>query len=244
MESLRPNEPRAKIAIALIWIMLSLYILMGISSYFEYRLLLGVSEGELVTTEAAEASDSRQMLIAIVNLVFFILSIVTFIMWFRRAYYNLHLRAATLEHTEGWAAGSWFVPFVNLYRPYQIMKELYVKTYALLGTKSSDFPKNYTTAYLGLWWLLWILNGIVDRISFKMSMGAETIEALMNSSVASVVSCAVGIPLALVTVKVISDYAEMEQLFARQDLIKIASENTPSDFGSGSILTPEPSPYQ
>lgn len=39
-----------------------------------------------------------------------------------------------LSHDESWAAGSWFVPILNLFRPVSIMKEMYVR------------PKEFLTA--------------------------------------------------------------------------------------------------
>ncbi len=70
-------------------------------------------------------------------------------MWFRRAYFNLHQKVSYLSHSEGWAAGSWFVPIVNLYRPYQIMKEIYVETKELFTKRGLSEKVGYSTNYLG-----------------------------------------------------------------------------------------------
>lgn len=225
IQNLKPNEQRGKIAVAMLWIMLALYVLMGLSHYFQYLLLARVADGEIVSTEAATANDSRQQLIAIVIVIAYIVSITTFIMWFRRAYYNLHQRAEVLSYTEGWAAGAWFVPFVNLVRPYKIMTELYQQTYALFDSKSALYPKNYTTQYLGWWWAMWILNWLVDRIEFSVGRHAETIAELMQSTVFAMISCAIGIATSLLAIKIITDYMNMEKLLALQDA-NAASEET------------------
>ncbi|MDR0666202.1 MAG: DUF4328 domain-containing protein [Campylobacteraceae bacterium] len=132
MEKLKPNEQRAKKAIILIWIVLILEIVSFISSYMQYDLLQTFANGGYISPEAADANDNREQIIGIFCLIAYIISAVTFIMWFRRAYYNLHQEADSLLYAEGWAAGSWFIPIINLYRPYKIMKELYVKTKELL----------------------------------------------------------------------------------------------------------------
>ena len=49
MESLRPNEQRAKNAIFWIWIVLALEIVNLISSYMQYDLLQTVANGSFVT---------------------------------------------------------------------------------------------------------------------------------------------------------------------------------------------------
>jgi hypothetical protein len=122
METLRPNDQRAKTAIMMVWCVLLLEILMIISDWMQYRLIDGVQHGISITTDEAYANDMRQRLLALLHLVVFVISAITFIMWFRRAYYNLHIKLENkLLQPEGWAAGGWFVPIVCLYRPYHIM---------------------------------------------------------------------------------------------------------------------------
>ena len=212
MENLKPNGQRAKNAITLIWIVLALDIVSLISGYFQYDLLQTAANGGKISIETAIANDTREQIIGIIHFIAFVISAVTFIQWFRRAYYNLHLRVNHLSHTEGWAAGSWFVPIVNLYRPYQIMKELYQETKELLTKKGLSINENFTTGYLGWWWTLWIINGIIGRFVFNYSMKAESIDEWTIITVASMVGNVVGIPLALITVKVIKDYSKVELL--------------------------------
>jgi len=212
MENLKPNGQRAKNAITLIWIVLALDIVSLISGYFQYDLLQTAANGGKISIETAIANDTREQIIGIIHFIAFVISAVTFIQWFRRAYYNLHLRVNHLSHTEGWAAGSWFVPIVNLYRPYQIMKELYQETKELLTKKGLSINENFTTGYLGWWWTLWIINKIIGQFVFNYSMKAESIDEWTIITVASMVGNVVGIPLALITVKVIKDYSKVELL--------------------------------
>lgn len=105
VESLRLNGQRAKNAITLIWIMLALEIVSLISGYFQYGLLQTVAIGGEISTETADANDSREQIIGIVYMIAYAISAAMFIQWFRRAYYNLHQKVNHLSHTEGWVAG-------------------------------------------------------------------------------------------------------------------------------------------
>jgi hypothetical protein len=210
MEQLNPNGQRAKNAITLIWVVLVLEIIMLISSYFQYDLLQIAKNGGEISMEAADANDTREQIIGIIYSIAFIISTVTFIQWFRRAYFNLHLKVNNLSHTEGWAAGSWFVPIISLYRPYQIMKELYQETKGLLTRKGLIVSEEYSTSYLGWWWTLWIINNIIGQIIFRYP--SETIDELIGGTVASMIGSVIGIPLALITIKVIKDYSDIEPL--------------------------------
>lgn len=229
MEQLRPNDQRAKNAIILIWIVMGLEFVSFISSYFQYDLLQSISDGKFLSQEAADANDTRERIVGLISIVAYIVSCVTFIQWFRRAYYNLHLiKPGHLSHSEGWAAGSWFVPFINLYRPYQIMKELYLETEIILSQKIKDF-KNITTYVLGIWWTLWIINNFVGQFVFRYGMAAETVDQLIITTVTSMVGNVLGILLALVAIKIVKDYSDVEPLLAD------ALDNTETTPDSGDL---------
>jgi len=212
VKALRPNDQRAKYAILFIWIVLALEIAALASSYMQYNLLTDAANGLEITTEAADLNDTREGFIAIVYTIVSLLSAVTFILWFRRAYYNLHQNVNHLSQTEGWAAGSWFVPIVNLYRPYQIMKELYLETKEFLIKNGITIRDSFTISNLGVWWTLWIVSNIVGQFIFRYSLRAETIDELTISTVAEIVGSLIGIPLALITIRVIRDYSRVEPL--------------------------------
>ncbi len=212
MIPLRPNEKRAKNAILLILIVLIVEIISILSSYLQYNLLLSAQRGDYISEESALGNDSREMIVGIVYIIVFILSGITFIQWFRRAYFNLHGKAPFLSYDEGWAAGSWFVPIINLFRPYQIMKELYVETKNVLERNGISLNSDLSTNHLGLWWTLWIISGILGQIIFRLSRGAETLDQLINLTLAGMIVGLIGIPLALVTIKVVKDYSKAEPL--------------------------------
>ena len=225
MYRLRPNEQRAKNAIILIWIVLALEIVNLISSYMQYDLLQTVVNGGFLSDETVEANDTREQICGIVYFIAYLISGITFIMWFRRAYFNLHQKANYLTHSEGWAAGSWFVPIVNLYCPYQIMKEIYVETKKLFTKKGLSDKIDYSTSYLGLWWTLWIISAFIGQFVFRFAFkSADTMDNLITTTVTQMISNVLGIPLALITIKIIKDYSKVEPL-----LIQISDEETKAD---------------
>jgi hypothetical protein len=210
MNKIRPNEQRAKNAITLIYIILSLEIISFISGFLQFGLLQTIAQGGEISDKAAEANDSREQIIGFIYLAAYIVSAVMFIQWFRRAYFNLHQKVNFLSHSEGWAAGAWFVPFICLYRPYQIMKELFQETDNLLVKNGLNITGNFAGSTLVWWWALWIINNFVGQLVFRLSKGAETLEELTTMTVVSMAAHLIGIPLALVTVKLIKDYSKVE----------------------------------
>lgn len=214
MQTLKPNAHRAKTAMLLIWIMMGLDVIALTSGYFQYELLQTAADGGDVSLETANANDLRERIIAIVQVIASIVSAIMFIRWFRRAYYNLHQLVDGLQFDEGWAAGSWFVPILNWFRPFQIMKELFLETKALLANKDLSIYERFSTPALGVWWTLWIISSLVGQFVFRYSLRAETLQDYITVTIVGMVVNFIGVPLALITIKVIKDYAAVEPLLA------------------------------
>lgn len=196
----------------MIWIVLAMDIVALVSGYFQYDLLNEVDSGHSISMDTATANDTREQMIGIVYFILFVISAVTFIQWFRRAYYNLHIKTPALSFGEGWAAGSWFVPIISLYRPFQIMKELYRVTGLLLEGKGLLAPGGLSTSTLGWWWALWLISNLMGQFVFRFTLNAESLDDLITATVAGMVDNGIGIVLAVVTVNVIRDYARVEPL--------------------------------
>jgi len=98
-------------------------------------------------------------------------SYVVLIMWLRRAYYNLHqLPGIRPEFSEGWAAGAWFVPFLNFVRPYTIMREVWQ------DTQRAAWGRLVVPAtVLGWWWAAFLLKMIISRVTTKMGSSGSGI---------------------------------------------------------------------
>lgn len=210
---MRDNSQRAKLAMIMIWVVTGINALMAVSSYLQVKLLNVMAAGESVSDQQTNMNDMREAIIAGLYTIAYIVSVVTFIQWFRRAYFNLHTKVKHLEFTEGWAAGSWFVPILNLFRPYQIMKELYENTHRLLKRGGEPYASANLT-FVNLWWGLWVIVNIAENAITRLSLKAETVEALTLSSQASMITSLLGLPLGILAVRVISDYAAMESRLA------------------------------
>lgn len=221
MIELKLNDKRTKNAILLIWIILGIHTISIISSFLQLNLLQNAAIGNEISDTEANMNDIREQTIGVLFLIAFIISGITFIQWFRRAYFNLHLLNKRLNYNEGWAAGSWFVPFLNLFRPYQIMQELYHETRLILLRNKTNFNSTFSSKYLGWWWALWVFSGIFGRSIQSYSNTAQSIDQLIWITFASLISGIIGIFLSLITIKVIKDYSEIEPLLVKIQKKKI-----------------------
>lgn len=210
-EMIRPNDQRAKWAIILLAIILVLDIISLTSSYLQLNLLKQLKEGVFVSDAKISANDTREQIIGIFYIIAFVISGVVFIQWFRRAYYNLQLRTGNCEHSDAWAAGAWFVPILSLFRPYNIMVELWEKTTDLINEKSNA-NLSRSKFLIGLWWFLWIVSNYIGKYILKNAFNNKTIEDYINQTSVSIFDSAFSIPLAIVTIMMVRAYSKREAM--------------------------------
>lgn len=220
INTLKPNQQRAKNAITLIWVMLTIKIISLLFNYLQFDLLIDIKNGIKISKEEAYINYLRIITINIVYIIFFIISAITFIKWFRRAYYNLHVKMNNLTHEENWATIGWFVPILSLFMPYQIMCELYKKTKSYFKISGNKLNTNS----VNLWWTIWIIliisNVTLRHIDQLGSFKIETVKGLIIDGIF--------IPLALITIKVIKDYSRVEPLLFEIEEVENIEENNPT----------------
>lgn len=207
METLLPNQERARWAIISLWVNMCLALVLAGAQWWQAAL---IKSGEM-TNESAEESDSIVSLIAILFLGSLIVSATTFIMWFRRAYANLHRLdgVVILNHTEGWAAGAWFVPILNLFRPFEIMKEIWWETQNNIPGKA-ERDGIQSNELIGWWWGSWVTYNIVSRLTSRMSRSYDP-DVVAFWLRADALGSLLVVPAAILAVQVIQRTNRFEQ---------------------------------
>ena len=224
MENLRPNEQRANTAIIILWIILVAKAATLFSSFYQYSLLETAASGVEVSHFSATMNNIFARMIAVISALAAIVSIITFIQWFRRAYYNLHLKVDYLSFSEGWAAGAWFVPIINLFRPYQIMKELFEVTERLLIKRKDEVKDKLATPIVGWWWGLWILSTMYEYFFVQVSIYLNSVDQMIFGTVLNIISAIITITLCLITIKIIKNYSSVEAFLNEPEVIEPIEE--------------------
>lgn len=210
MQKLRLNSTRAKNAIILLWISAGISIVAIIAEFIEYSLFSRIQNQETVSMTDANFSDAIQLIVVGLTLIGFVFGAITFIQWFRRAYYNQEVKFRDMNSTNGWASGAWFVPIVNLFRPFQLMKEMFDNALAFVLKHDQNNENRFKPQIVGLWWAMWIILNIASNIISRIAINTENIDTLMSLDMISMVLELLQIVSAFITIKMIKDYNEME----------------------------------
>lgn len=151
--------------------------------------LTALEEQDVADDPAAAVVVLVVFLFAVVELIIYITTVVFFVMWLYRAYSNLRAfdPLRPLDHSPGWAAGSFFVPFANLIIPYRAVRETWQKSGPADETLFAE-PK--PPLFFPVWWLFWILASIAGNIAMRASFSGnvDLTTVTMTSVTASVLS--------------------------------------------------------
>jgi len=186
------------------------------SSLFQLELISHAAQG--ISEADAAANDSRQQWIAILQTVLLVGTAIVFLVWVHRSYRNLTaLGARELKFTPGRAVAGFLIPFVNVVRPPQVMREIWHASdpSGLERDLSADGPAlRHELAMPPLviaWWTLFVLDGLVGNIAFRMGLAPNpTAEDVRLLSVMLVLSDVTGIASALAAFRLVAHVASWQ----------------------------------
>lgn len=129
----------------------------------------GIAQGQYYPEEVLSADDLRNNVLIFLYALNFFSIIIVFLLWFNRAYKNLRALGIRMNHSNAHTIFVWFVPILNLFRPYKMMDELFFKTKSVLRVHKIRFYDSESTEkwIFAAWWGLWILSNVLGRYITK-----------------------------------------------------------------------------
>jgi len=194
--------------IRILWVLIAVDTLAVLSGYAEFRLLVEIGSGSANydISAAAQSNDNRQRVVAIVQVVLWLVGGVTTLAWIRLANKNARALGATdMEFTPNWAIGWYFIPVANLWKPYQAMAEIWRASGGSKNWKSEPAP-----GILAIWWFVWLASNILDRLAFRLTMKAELIPELQDASLVMIASDVLSVFLSLILLEVVKDISRRQ----------------------------------
>ena len=178
----RSGRLRALAAMALLGAGAVVDLLSALLNGFQAGGVLGGPDAAGSGEETLSLVDALHGLVFLCNFVVYVATVVAFLLWLHRAYSNLRpLGAPRTEFSPGWAVGYFFVPFLNLVRPYQAVREVWRWSKPASDTSEIDglsCTADTGAALVGLWWGFWIVSNIASNIYYRLSDNIEAAGAV------------------------------------------------------------------
>ena len=206
----RDPTTRARLARSWLRVMVALSALFVLLDIAHLSVLGSVDEVGYFSSSSVAASKDRLAVAAVVLLVAQLLCAGFFIAWMHRAYRNVDALGEHRRFGAGWAIGSWFTPILNLFRPKQIADDIW-----RAGTSRGP------TRLLNVWWGLFIVSTIVDRVGNRLDDGS--LHGDRSSTLLDLVSSVGFVACGLLAVRVVGVLSEAHQRRAAEVAVERSS---------------------
>jgi uncharacterized protein DUF4328 len=216
--------------IRLLYLQIAIGVIAVISGALEHSVLSDMQNGNFASesemTQAAEASDTRQGLVGLFQFLILVVSGICILRWIYVACSNARqLATAPMKFTPGWAVGWYFIPILNLWKPYHAMREIW-RVSANPGNPES-VPES---GLLSAWWFFYIVASLSGNAAFRMTLRAEEIPELLAANGVTLFSDVAGIPLAIIFLAVV------RRIHGNQELAR-ATPNAPEPQSVAGVAT-------
>ncbi len=115
----------------------------------------------LLSNGASEALEVAEGFLGFGYLAAHLGSVIAFLMWQHLAVRQAHALELPVGVSPAGAVTAWFIPFINLVKPYRVVRNLV----GVLGGEGL-----VESAHVGLWWGLWLACNILSQLELRLSM--------------------------------------------------------------------------
>jgi hypothetical protein len=190
-----------------------------------------------VTVAELDAFDQRALIIGVIGLAASLTLMGLLIALTSRLYRNLPtLSTFPRRFTDGWAIGAWFVPFLNLVRPKQIIDDIWRGT----GTEQQAWwqgPRPSVPAFVHVWWGVLIATALVTRAAAASPDSAE-LDEVRDALTVGIVADLLWIAVGALTIWVGHHLVRRDEARARfvlSDPAPVGGPVAPSLLGAGAV---------
>ena len=129
---------------------------------------------DTITLDEANRVDTGELVVALPSFLLYLATGVLFLVWLSKAYAGNRVDPTKLHHSRGWAVGSWFVPFLNLFRPYQVVRDLRDGIRSAMGATGPDRKRWLVRT----WWAAFLTMTAFDVVGRSVDRATESATGL------------------------------------------------------------------
>lgn len=176
------------------------------SGLLQLQLLAQIQAGVQVSPEVAQANDERQFVIAMMELGSMVTTGILFLTWMRRAYNNLPAFGMhDPTYSPGWAVWGFLIPFLNIIRPLQVMKELWRASDPHVRPEPGWVTAR-VSPLVGWWWGMYLIMNFVASFGMRLALeGSSAAGDLHELTLIDVIASALTIPAAVLAAGVVRE---------------------------------------
>ncbi len=162
-------------------------------------LILNLENGSTPSLEDAQAYDSLNVTLTLASSVVMITTVISYLRWLHLSVKTAVALGVSAEEPR-WAVFAWFIPFYNLVKPYEVVRDLWLN----LGGAPAQ------RALLKGWWAAWLIGNGVSNVSASLfnKIGDGGI-AISTALTVGMISEALSVLSSVLCIRVIEDIESM-----------------------------------
>src|SRR5262249_44584836 len=101
--------------------------------------------------------------------------------------------------------GYYFFPFLNIWKPYQAMREIWCAS-----ASPHHWQKQMRPSLVPIWWTLWLASNMIGNLEFRLSLNAKGLNQLITSNGVALASDCIEIVLDVLFIILIREIYRMQ----------------------------------
>lgn len=208
-------------------------ILIGVGQLASPELIMDLDGGP----EGTSIWLMLQGLVILLRLPFYLATVVLFLVWLYRAHSNLYALMPThLEFSSGWTVGWWFIPFANLVKPFQAVREVWWESDPDVPAEGPTFltaSLHSAPTYMVFWWFAWLTSNIASNIAGRV-YDPDRLDTVVTSGIAFLIAGILSVIAAVLAIKVVRDITSRQEMRAIAVGRRVSGAPPPPPVFSGS----------
>lgn len=168
-------QDNARLATIGLWLSLGIHCAHVLHSAYGIQIFDQLIAGRESSESALVLYDELATILLYLNLGIFIFTAFSFVRWMLSAYDLLVDRGMIMPFDRTYASLAFFIPIVNLVRPYQVVSSIFDGVLQMAG-KASVKERSFVLP----WWLLYIFAGVIGNLSGILSPKNPGVEEYQN----------------------------------------------------------------
>lgn len=193
MKIIDPREPAAVYSIVL-WLVTDL----GVAVSGALLIVSLGGFGDIWSPPALDFVKRFSIATNICSMIAFALSVVCFARWLYNATKRAHLFSGGMTISPGWAIGSYFIPIVNLFKPFQAMREIWQASIAPNAIGIVPVPVG-----MRIWWGLWLVRVGLSNANYQVIANVRNLLDIGISGALNILTFVIDVPMAVLLIVLI-----------------------------------------
>lgn len=165
-------EGARKLFFTLLWVDIVATAIIGLNAFSTVGTLRDINAGRVTVDQAMLSSFDFWDNLAKLTILTLIGVGIGLVKWLNACYsYAKDTIGVSGLNNEGYTTWGWIIPIFNLFKPYQVISEIY-KVGAPNYTGPEDWKRESGSGALLTWWIFWAITHLIMWMMFRMTMSS------------------------------------------------------------------------